>query len=498
MRSRYLVRRGDTFYFRLRVPDDVRQHFPAREIVRSLHTTDRRVAAPQALVLAAQHLQQFHSLRMSNNNRFDLVVKFDYRPDGSRSVVFDDVQPHDIETVRTLAQEFAPEAPKQAAPAPTPSLKTPLLSEAVAEFLEREAKSDRDAMLKKHKGCLPVFLELVGDVRLHELKQRQLNSFFEDVTKLPKTWHLIRRREKLSIRQIIEREWPGIELLGPKSFRATWRPSVSRFLSWAKANYHDDGFPVGLTLDEATYSGDRKPGENKQRALKPNELKRMFEGPEMQALADDPAEHHKFWLPLLCLYTGSRINEIAQLNPQTDIKQDSAGIWYFELSEESEAAEGLAKSIKTGVTRRVPIHSKLIELGFLSYLGRVKATGSKLLFPAWSNVDRSGKLRQPGDWFRRRFLTDLGLHGAENEAGKALRGAHAFRHTFLSYGHAQGLALEALTHKLPAHQSGVVSGYIDGTLTMSLAREKALIDALDYGLTIPAPFEIDLRADKPR
>ena len=253
-----------------------------------------------------------------------------------------------------------------------------------------------------------------------------------------------------------------------------------------------------MTLDEATYSGDRKPGENKQRALKPNELKRMFEGPEMQALADDPAEHHKFWLPLLCLYTGSRINEIAQLNPQTDIKQDSAGIWYFELSEESEGAEGLAKSIKTGVTRRVPIHSKLIELGFLSYLGRVKATGSKLLFPAWSNVDRSGKLRLPGDWFRRRFLTDLGLHGAENEAGKALRGAHAFRHTFLSYGHAQGLALEALTHKLPAHQSGVVSGYIDGTLTMSLAREKALIDALDYGLTIPAPFEIDLRADKPR
>ena len=487
MRSRYLVRRGDTFYFRLRVPTDLRQHFPAREIVRSLHTTDRCVAAPQALVLAAQHLQEFHSLRMSTNHRVELIVTFDYRPDGSRAVVFDDVQPHDIETVKTLAHEFAPEAPKQSASAPAPSAKTPLLSEAVAAFLEREAKSDRDAMLKKHKGCLPVFLELVGDVRLHDLKQRMLNGFFDDIGKLPKTWHLIRRREKLSIRQIIEREWPGIELLGPKSFKATWRPSISRFLSWARANYHDDGFPVGLTLDEATYSGDRKMGENKQRALKPDELKRMFEGPEMQALADDPAEHHKFWLPLLCLYTGSRINEIAQLNPQTDIKQDSAGIWYFELSEESEAAEGLNKSIKTGVTRRVPIHSKLIELGFLSYLERVVATGSKLLFPAWSNLDRSGKLRQPGDWFRRRFLTDLGLHGAENEAGKALRGAHAFRHTFLTYGHAQGLNLEVLTHKLPAHQSTVVAGYLDTSLTMSLAREKVLIDQLDYGLTIPAP-----------
>lgn len=485
MRSRYLVRRGDTFYFRVRVPADLREHFPAREIVRSLHTTDRRVAAPQALVLAAQHLAQFHSLRMSKNHRVELVVTFDYRPDGSRAVVFDDVQPHDIETVKTLAREFAPES--TAAPTPTLSPKTPLLSEAVAAFLEREAKSDKDAMLKKHRGCLPVFVELVGDVRLHELKQRQLNSFFEDVSKLPKTWHLIRRREKLSIRQIIERDWPGIELLGPKSFKATWRPSISRFLRWAKANYHDDGFPAGLTLDEAQYSGDRKMGENKQRALKPDELKRMFEGPEMQALAGDPAEHHKFWLPLLCLYTGSRINEVAQLNPQTDIKQDSAGVWYFELSEESEGAEGLAKSIKTGVTRRVPIHNKLIELGFLSYLERVKATGSKLLFPAWSKLDRHGKLRQPGDWFRRRFLTDMGLHGAENESGRALRGAHAFRHTFLTYGHAQGLDLERLTHKLPAHQSSVVAGYIDSSLTMSLAREKALIDQLDYGLTIPVP-----------
>lgn len=487
MRSRYLVRRGDTFYFRLSVPADLRQHFPAREIIRSLRTTDRHVAAPQALVLAAQHLEKFHSLRMSKNNRVELAVIFNYRSDGSREIVFDDVQPHDIETVKTLAREFGPETQPAATVAPTVSASTPLLSQAVAEFLEHEAKTGKDAMLRKHKGCLPVFVELVGDIRLQDLKQRQLNSFFQDLCRLPKTWNLIRQREKLTVCQIIQREWPGIELLGPKSYRATWRPSISRFLSWARATYHDDGFPAGLTLDEAKYSGDRKMGENKQRALKPDELKRMFEGPEMKALADDPAEHHKFWLPIICLYTGSRINEVVQLNPQTDIKQDGAGVWYFELSEDSDGAEGLAKSIKTGVTRRVPIHSKLIELGFLSYFERVKASGSKLLFPPWSKLDRNGKLRQPGDWFRRRFLTDMGLHGAENESGRALRGAHAFRHTFLTYGHAQGLDLERLTHKLPSHQSSVVAGYIDQSLTMSLAREKALIDQLDYGLTIRAP-----------
>lgn len=488
MRNRYLSRRGDVFYFRLSVPTDLRQQFPGREIIKSLRTTDRRVAAPQALALAAQCLVQFNEIRMSKTYRADLTVSFDFKTDGSRAVVFGDVQPHDLETVKALAREFAGDAPAPAAtPVTTAGKSTPLLSEAVAEFLVREEKSGKDAMLTKHRGCLPVFVELVGDVRLHDLKQRQLNGFFEELCKLPKTWHLIRRRDDLTMRQIIEREWPGVESLGPKSFKATWRPSISRFLSWARATYHDDGFPVGLTLDEATYSGDRKPGENKQRAFRPDELKRMFEGEEMKALAADPAEHHKFWLPLICLYTGSRVSEVAQLNPQTDIKQDSEGVWHFELSEETEGEEGLAKSIKTGVTRRVPMHSKLIELGFLAYFERVKETGSKLLFPPWSKLDQHGKLRQPGEWFRRRFLRDLGLHGIENEAGRALRGAHAFRHTFLTYGHAKGLDLERLTHKVPAHQSQVVAGYIDSTLTFSLAHEKQLIDQLDYGLSIPVP-----------
>jgi len=487
MRNRYLVRRGDAFYFRMAVPADLQQHFRQREIVKALGTTDKRVAVPAALAIASRVLQQFHELRMSKSFRADLTVSFDFNADGSRTVAFGDVQPHDIETVRKLAREFAGDKPAPApAPAPPPKKDgTPKLSEAVKQFLAREAKGDKVAMLRKHESVLPVFVELVGDVRLSELKQRQLIQFFDNLCRLPKTWHLIRRREKLTVRQIIEREWPGVELVGLKSFKGTWRPSVSRFLSWARSTYHDDGFPVGLTLGEATYSGDRKSDEHKQRALTLDELKRLFEGPEQAAFAADPAEHHKYWLPLLCAYTGSRISEVAQLNPQADIRRDSAGIWYFELSEETEGADGLRKSIKTGITRRVPIHQQLIDLGIVSYFERVKATGSKLIFPEWSVIE-SGKLRQPGRWLAKHLRT-IGLYGATNEAGRALRGAHAFRHTFLSHGYAQSLDLERFTHKVPAHQSSVVAGYIDSSLTMSLAREKALIDQLDYGLTIPAP-----------
>ena len=489
MRNRYLVRRADTYYFRLRVPDDLRQHYPRREIMRSLRTTDRAVAAPLALALAAQNLQRFNELRMAKGNRVDLKVIFTFGPDGGKALEFDDVQPGDIETVKTLARELAGDAAAPAAPVTPPKQQqTPLLSEAVAEFIQRAEKSGKDSMLRKHKGCLPVFVELVGDVRLHELKQRALNQFFLDICRLPSTWHLIRNRENLTVRQIIERDWPGLDLLGPKSFKATWRPSISRFLSWAKATYHDDGFPVGLTLEEATYAGDRAGDENKQRAFQPDELKRLFEGDEARAFAQNPDEHHKYWLPLICLFTGSRINEVAQLNPQTDIKQDATGIWHFELSEETEAAEGLRKSIKTGTTRLVPIHGKLIELGFIDYVERIKADGHKLLFPAWSKIE-DGKIRQPGRWLTK-HLREIGLYGAENDAGRAVRGAHAFRHTFLSYGAALGLNLEILTHKVPANQSSVVAGYLDATITRNLGREKEMIDRLDYKLSFPAPVSV--------
>lgn len=153
--------------------------------------------------------------------------------------------------------------------------------------------------------------------------------------------------------------------------------------SWR--GWQDQGFPVSVTTEGITYSGTRKSGEDKQRAFTEWELKRLFGGPELATYLGTPSLAHQAWLPTIALFTGARVNEICQLNPQCDISLDErSGIWFFSFTEETDTDARVTKSIKNAVSmRRVPIHSRLLAPGLLDYVAAQKAARHKLLFPEW-------------------------------------------------------------------------------------------------------------------
>jgi integrase len=68
------------------------------------------------------------------------------------------------------------------------------------------------------------------------------------------------------------------------------------------------------------------------------------------------------WLPLIALYTGARRGEVAQLRKRDVVLKPTP---HFRLTPE-------AGTIKTGEFRDVPIHSRLVELGFLSFVDGAK------------------------------------------------------------------------------------------------------------------------------
>lgn len=71
-----------------------------------------------------------------------------------------------------------------------------------------------------------------------------------------------------------------------------------------------------------------------------------------------------YWLPLLALFTGARLEELGQLQ-RKDLKQLD-NIWYINISDEAEGA-----SLKTySSRRRVPIHQELLKLGLIEYAHR--------------------------------------------------------------------------------------------------------------------------------
>lgn len=346
----------------------------------------------------------------------------------------------------------------------------------VDAFLGSYRKDKKPAMFKKHRPVLAMLLEVVGNKPVNEIKQADINEFFSLLHKLPPRWRDECRKRKLTVKQLAELDHP--DALGPKSFDDTYKASVRAFLKVAKKDWQDQGFPTTLTTDGIEYQGDREEGESQQRAFRQAELERLFCGMEIQRFAADPTLSHCYWLSHLGLFTGARVNELCQLNPQTDILKDpETGIFYFWITDDTEGDERIDKSTKNAISRRkIPIHSKLIELGFLLYFGKIKQEGAKMLFPAWKPL-RGKASGEAEKWFRQ-FLRDIGLR--DETLGARIVGMHAFRHTLLNRASNANPPLDATSITGHAGEvNAVVRGY-QGEL--SLTNKQRILEAIPFGI----------------
>ena len=101
----------------------------------------------------------------------------------------------------------------------------------------------------------------------------------------------------------------------------------------------------------------------------------------------------RYWVTLLSAYSGARLNEICQLDV-IDI-QELDGIWTINLN-----ANSADKSIKTEAgSRLVPIHPKLMELGFLDYLQMIRNRNHQKLFPNLKKMRSTGYGTMISHWF---------------------------------------------------------------------------------------------------
>lgn len=384
----YLQRRGDVYFFRIAVPPDLRATIGKREITQSLKTPDRRTALPKALHLAAQVTTLFAELRGSpggHHASFSVEIR---PPSNGQGARLDHAAVNG--TVQTMTEEarekvtalhppkatHAPTAPDQTR---TPANKSPRLSEVIRAFLANYPKN-KEAMKRKHEIVLPIFLDIIGDKPVDQIKQTEIRGFFATINALPP--YATREAERLgvSLRELAEQDHE--EIISKSSFLDTYKACVRIFLKEAQREYHDAGFPQGLHADYS-YDGDSQP-RKKQRAFTPAELKRIFEGPELRSFAKSPQLVHQFWLPAIGLFTGARVNEICQITPAADFGIDQASsIPYLLISEDTAAGEGIEKSVKTREPRKVPLHPHLIDLGLPDYINTLKASGAKQLFPAW-------------------------------------------------------------------------------------------------------------------
>lgn len=346
-------------------------------------------------------------------------------------------------------------------------------------FLDRQDQSA--PMYRKHKQAVGLFAEAFGSRPVDSLKQADIESFCAMLCRLPPRWMKERKGGK-SASEIAALDWP--ECITETTFNKTYRASLSVFLKDCTHVYGDSGFPRHLSVTRTPFTGSRKGGEDKQRALRPDELKRLYEGPEFATFAADPEQAHCYWLPLVGLYTGARVNEVCQLNPQCDIREDG-GVWFFDFTEDSDTDERVTKSVKNKSSRRrVPVHSQLLALGFLPYVEKVKEQGHNLLFPKWHPKagKASGKARE---WFSD-WLREIGLR--DETPGKCITGFHCFRHTLMTKA-ANTPGLPWIIENITGHSTGGHSkdaeGYKGGEL--ELPNKVRILEMITFDVSPPLP-----------
>lgn len=77
-----------------------------------------------------------------------------------------------------------------------------------------------------------------------------------------------------------------------------------------------------------------------------------------------------YWLPIIALHSGARLSELAQLNVKDIVVQ--GGVKCFRVIDGPEEGQ----SIKNAVSHRlVPIHKRIIELGFSDYIDTLDRAG---------------------------------------------------------------------------------------------------------------------------
>jgi integrase len=171
-----------------------------------------------------------------------------------------------------------------------------------------------------------------------------------------------------------------------------------------------------------------------------DDLKQIFSAPLYTGCVDDErhfnepgsriVRRHRFWPPLIALWTGARLGEVLQLE-KADVRYDESGIWYLAITDE-EAGEYDPKEFQKRVKnknsiRDIPIHSELRRLGFVSW---VSEQPDGRLFPE-AQAAKNGKLSDVySKWFKR-FLEFQGVwvqrrkvfHSFRNSFNDALREA---------------------------------------------------------------------------
>ncbi len=457
----YLKKRRQTWYFAMKIPADVRHAFDGKsEIVKSLATRDLTKAQSARWALVSEYKARFDVVRGHReltpadiedraSHEFDRTLQEmqEYQQDEDACGILIGHEGDKIEAGRLSDLEYAlsfarikaangriaalngkpferpltfgrsaidpltlrpvTAAKKQAKGASFKDVATRYLEE-----IQRDSGARITAQTQgQYEAVFRMFDQWAGNPELDDIDRVKASKFLTLISSLDPHWGRSAKTKERTFSEIMELY--GNHEVG-LSNRTINRFSMALGLVWKWAKR------VGEFNGENPWEGlQRREGERRKIGMLPftsDELSVLLRHKPEVAPEKPNYETTLRWVCWIAAYSGMRLNEICN-RMITDIKQID-GIWCFEITGAKTAAGD----------RLVPVHSRLINLGFIDYL---KAQKGDWLFPAL----KPGGPDQKRSWYLSKTFTTyrrkLGVTHLNSDKKRDRVDFHSFRRSVI-------------------------------------------------------------------
>jgi integrase len=300
-------------------------------------------------------------------------------------------------------------------------LRAVTLEKAVELFEQHIAdQNNTPATIKAHKGHWKAWLQLLPAKKaIGELTRQDIQDGLNLLRKVPaRCSQLYPKKTMKEAIELAAEEEDETELLNPRT--------IANYLFTLKAMFAFVVDEEMIATSPAAKIKTPKFAERTRRPFRAEELQAFFR----QAPFDKPWSTSRddaalFWMPLLGLFTGARLSELAGIAKE-DVKQKD-GIWVIEIKRNK------LRDLKTEASRRdVPIHRELIAAGFLKFI-EATANGAHPMLA--SSGDEKRSLNSVQKQLRRHIRSIF----PDNELV-----FHSFRHTFRDMARAIQMPLDVV------------------------------------------------------
>lgn len=323
-------------------------------------------------------------------------------------------------------------------PAPQPKkAKQHKLTEAIDSYCKEKVRLNewRPNVAKEYCSQFNLLLRIVGGEAPLDLSFEQAEQVKTTLLLLPKHMGSKPVYKDKSIAELTGLSLHASQRLSPVSIAKHIR-TYSTFYTWAVKQKRVTENHFSALVDNASKTALIR------EAFNPQDIRRIMD------VVLKAKKGHQKWGVLIAFYTGARLNEIAQLDASDIIEED--GIPCFRFTD-----EGDEKRLKNLSSKRiVPVHPKLIELGFMEYVSQQ----TNRLFPQLSYHPKDGYGRNLGRWFNESLLRkqlsitspSLVFHSIRHTVAQQLRNAQVQEATIKDIlGHSQeGVTMQTYAKNL--------------------------------------------------